>query len=159
MLITFGFRFMRAAELPDDLEMILEEHHLGVRTILLLFSRYSSCTTRVLQVLAPALRAHLTGADEQARRFAKLQREDLFAAVDASVESLKQQLEIVHSLVKKATDAKVQLQEAVDKDPANEKFSTFKAAGGTIDDFFKGLEGRIGEHADAFCSSESSYVL
>ena len=27
----FGFRFMRAAELPDDLEMILEEHHLGVR--------------------------------------------------------------------------------------------------------------------------------
>jgi hypothetical protein len=150
---------MRAAELPDDLEMILEEHHLGVRAVLLLFFRYSSCTTRVLQALAPALRANLTGADDQARRFAKLQREDLFAAVDASMESFKQQLEVVHGLVKKATDAKVQLQEAVDKDPANKKFSTFKAAGGTIDDFFKGLEDRIGEHTDAFCTSESSYVL
>jgi hypothetical protein len=150
---------MRAAELPDDLEMILEEHHLGVRAVLLLFSRYSSCTTRVLQALAPALRANLTGTDDQARRFAKLQREDLFAAVDASMESLKLQLEVVHGLVKKATDAKVQLQEAVDNDPANKKFSTFKAAGGTIDDFFKGLEDRIGEDTDAFCASESSYVL
>ncbi len=32
---NFGFRFMRAANLPDDLEMILEEHHLGVRAALL----------------------------------------------------------------------------------------------------------------------------
>ncbi len=79
--------------------------------------------------------------------------------MDASLESLKQQLEIVHGIVKKSTDAKVQLQEAVDKDPANNKFSTFKAAGGTIDDFFKGLEDRIGEHADVFCTSESSYGL
>jgi hypothetical protein len=31
----FGFRFMRAAELPDDLEMILEDYHLGVRAVLL----------------------------------------------------------------------------------------------------------------------------
>ncbi len=90
-------------------------------------------------------------------RFAKLQREELFAAVDASLESLKQQLEIVHSLVKKATDAKVQLQEAASKEPT--KFSTFKAAGGTIDDFFKGLEDRIGEHAGAFCTSECLYNL
>ena len=102
-----------------------------------------------MQALAPALRALLTGTDDQARRFAKLQREDLFVAVDASMESLKQQLEIVHSIVKKATDAKVQLQEAVGNDPANKKFSTFKAAGGTIDDFFKGLEDRIGEHTDS----------
>jgi hypothetical protein len=108
-----------------------------------------------LQALAPALRASFTGADDQARRFAKLQREELFAAVDASLESLKQQLEIVHSIVKKATDAKVQLQEAVDKDPANKKFSTFKAAGGTIDDFFKGLEDRIGEYSVAFCTMVS----
>ena len=150
---------MRAAELPDDLEMILEEHHLGVSAALLSFCRTSFCTRRISQALAPALRAYFTGADEQARRFAKLQREELFAAVDASLESLKQQLEIVHSIVKKATDAKVQLQEAVHKDPANKKFSTFKAAGGTIDDFFKGLEDRIGEHADVFCTSESSYVL
>ena len=112
-----------------------------------------------MQVLAPALRANLTSGDDQVKVFARLQTEDLFAAVDASLESLKQQLEFVHSIVKKATDAKVQLQKAVDQDPPNKKFSTFKAAGGTIDDFFKGLEDRIGEHADVFCTSESSYVL
>ena len=115
--------------------------------------------TRVLQAFAPALRAHFTAGADQVKSFARLQTDDLFAAVDASMESLKQQLEVVHSIVKKATDAKVQLQEAVDKDPANKKFSTFKAAGGTIDDFFKGLEDRIGEHAGAFCTSEGSYVL
>ena len=108
-----------------------------------------------MQVLAAALRAHLTVGDDQVKVFARLQTEDLFAAVDASLESLKQQLEIVHSIVKKATDAKVQLQEAAE----NKKFSTFKAAGGTIDDFFKGLEDRIGEHTDAFCTSAGSYVL
>jgi hypothetical protein len=70
------------------------------------------------------------------------------------VDSLKQQLEYVHSLVAKATDAKFQLQEAVSKDPTNKKFSTFKAAGGTIDDFFQGLEDRIGKYSDAFFDSE-----
>ena len=67
------------------------------------------------------------------------------------LESLQQQLEMMHSSVKKATEAKLQLQEDVDKDPTNKKFSTFKAAGGTIDDFFNGLEDRIGEHVGA-CS-------
>ena len=105
-----------------------------------------------MQAFAPALRAHFTAGADQVKSFARLQTEDLFAAVDASMESLKLQLETVHALVKKATDAKVQLQEAVDKDPTNKKFSTFKAAGGTIDDFFKGLEDRIGEHVVALCT-------
>jgi hypothetical protein len=76
---------------------------------------------------------------------------DLRVAVDASMESLQQQLEMMHSSVKKATEAKLQLQEDIDKDPTNTKFSTFKAAGGSIDDFFSGLEDRIGEHVGA-CS-------
>jgi hypothetical protein len=109
-----------------------------------------------LQALAPALRANVTGGDDPVKCFAKMQTGDLFAAVEASTESLKLQLELVHRLVKKATDAKVQLQEAINKDPHNKKFSSFKAAGGTIDDFFKGLEDRIGEYADAFCTSEDS---
>jgi hypothetical protein len=79
--------------------------------------------------------------------------------VEASMEALKLQLEMVHGFVKKAADAKVQLQEAINKDPHNKKFSTFKAAGGTIDDFFKGLEDRIGEYVDAFCSSEDWYTF
>jgi ankyrin repeat protein len=116
--------FMRAAQLPDDLERILEDHRLGV--------------------LAPALRALLSGGEDQVKRFAKLKPKDLFVAVKASVESLKQQLDNVRSLVEKAIDSEVQLQEAMDKDPTNKKFTTFKAAGGCIDDFFKGLEDRIG---------------
>ncbi len=83
---------------------------------------------------------------------------DLRAAVDASMESLQQQLEMMHSSVKKATEAKLQLQEDVDKDPTNTKFSTFKAAGGTIDDFFNGLEDRIGEHVVACCFSEGAHI-
>ena len=64
------------------------------------------------------------------------------------MESLKLQLEHVHTLVKKATEKKVQLEEDASKEPT--KFSTFKAAGGTIDDFFTGLEDRIGEPFDIF---------
>ena len=86
--------------------------------------------------------------------FAKLQTADLCAAVDASLESLKLQLIMMHSSVKKATEATLQLQKDVDEDPTNKKFSTFKAAGGTIDDFFNGLEDRIGEHVGVFCFSE-----
>ena len=138
---------MRAAGLPDDLEMILEDHRLGVSAALL-FSRISIQMKRFLQIFAPALRAHLTVGDDQVKCLTKLQTADLFAAVDASMESLKLQLEHVHALVKNATEKKVQLQEAASKEPT--KFSTFKAAGGTIDDFFKGLEDRIGEAFDRF---------
>ena len=105
------------------------------------------------QAFAPALRSLLSGGDDQVQRFAKLQTADLCAAVDASTESLKQQLGKMHSSVKTATEATLKLQEDVDKDPMNKKFSSFKAAGGTIDDFFSGLEDRIGEHVGVFCSS------
>ena len=141
---------MRAAGLPDDLEMILEEHRLGVSAALFLSCRISIPMRHFffLQIFAPALRAHLTVGDDQVKCLTKLQTADLFAAVEASMESLKQQLEHVHALVKKATEKKVQLQEAASKEPT--KFSTFKAAGGTIDDFFKGLEDRIGEAFERF---------
>ncbi len=101
------------------------------------------------QAFAPALRVHLSGGVDQVKCFAKLQTADLFAAVEASMESIKQQLGTMHSVVKKATQAKSQLQEDIDTEPTNQKFSTFKAAGGTIDDFFNGLEDRIGECFDA----------
>ena len=109
-----------------------------------------------LQAFAPALRALLSGGEDQVKCFAKLQTADLCVAVEASLESLQQQLEMMHSSVKKATEAKLQLQEDVDKDPTNKKFSTFKAAGGTIDDFFNGLEDRIGEHVGAFSFCEGA---
>jgi hypothetical protein len=98
----------------------------------------------LLQAFAPALRSQLSRADDQVKRFANLQTSDLFAAVDASTESIKQQLVLMHKYVKKATEVKNKLQEDADKDPTNEKFSTFKAAAGSIDDFHEGLEDRIG---------------
>ncbi len=107
---------------------------------------FNSNETIFLQIFAPAIRALLTVGDDQVKCLTKLQTADLFAAVEASMESVKLQLEHVHALVKKATEKKVQLQEAASKQPT--KFSTFKAAGGTIDDFFKGLEDRIGEAFD-----------
>jgi hypothetical protein len=136
--------FMRVAQLPDDLEMILDNHNLGC--------------------FAPALRAYFkievyTYGDDQVKHFAQLQKKDVFAAVEASIQSLKQQLESVHSLVKTATDKKDQLKEALVKDP-NSKFSTFKAAGGTIDDFFDGLEDRIGapnlDFTKAMCAEHTT---
>jgi ankyrin repeat protein len=134
--------FMRAAELPDDLEMVLEDLHLAV--------------------LAPALRAYLLqypkAGNDQLNRFSNMRREDLFAAVDASLALLKHQLEVVHTTVKKATETKVQLQEAASKEPT--KFSTFKASGGTIDNFFEGLEDRIGspnlEFKKAMCCEHTT---
>ena len=104
-----------------------------------------------MQILAPALRASLPvtpGCNDQLNLFLKLQKEDLFAAVDASVDSLKKQLEMAHCKHQTATQAKAGLQEAASKDPS--KFSTYKGAGGTIDDFHKGLEDRIGESVDFF---------
>jgi hypothetical protein len=60
-----------------------------------------------LQIFAPALRAHLTVGDDQVKCFTKLQTADLFAAVEASKQSLKQQLEHVHALVEaKSSDRK-----------------------------------------------------
>ena len=106
-------------------------------------------TLNCVQVFAPAIRAHLSGGDDQVKRFAKLQTADLFAAVDASLESIKQRLTKMHSSVKTATEARSQLEEDADKDPTNKKFSTFKGAGGSIDDFFNGLEDRIGERDGA----------
>ena len=96
-----------------------------------------------MQNLAPAIRACVTGADNQLTRFAGVSEEALCAAVDASVESLKQQLLQVHRKVNMAIAAQAQLQEALDKDPG--KFSIRKMATGSIDDFHKGLQDRIGE--------------
>jgi hypothetical protein len=116
---------------------------------------------RVLQILAPALRASLPvtpGHNDQLNLFLKLKKEELFAAVDASVDSLKKQLEMAHCKYQTATQAKANLQAtaAASKDPS--KFSTFKGAGGTIDDFHKGLEDRIGESVDFFLTREDCNI-
>ena len=117
-------------------------------TITLLFSLppprclFKTC----LQVIAPALRAILTAADNQLMRFSDLQEEDLDASVEASIESLKLQLRHVHRQTKAAMYAKGEqakkLQE-LDKGGAR-KFSIRTMACGTVDDFHLGLQHRIG---------------
>jgi len=114
--------FMRAAQLPDELEMVLEDND--------------------LRNLTPAIRACIADASNQLACFAGVSEEALCAAVDASAESLKQQLIQVHRKVNRSVLAKAQLQEALEKDPG--KFSIRKMATGTIDDFHKGLQDRIG---------------
>jgi hypothetical protein len=96
----------------------------------------------LVQVLAPALRARLATGDNQLMRFAQLQEHELSAAVRASSDLLKQLLYRAHSQVKEATRAKARLQEALNKEPG--KFTIRKMATGTIDDFHKGLQDRIG---------------
>ena len=103
-----------------------------------------------MQNLTPAIRACITGADNQVTRFAEVSQESLCAAVDASVEALKQQLLQLQRKINKAVRAQAKLQEELDKDPG--KFSIRKMATGSIDDFHKGLQDRIGKrHAYILC--------
>ncbi len=67
----------------------------------------------------------------------------LLLAVDASVESLKQQLLRMHLEVKDIVRAKVKLEESLQN--GSEKYSIRKMATGSIDDFHKGLSDRIGK--------------
>jgi hypothetical protein len=96
-----------------------------------------------LQLLAPALRACLSSSDNQLKHFADVSEGALLAAVDASVESLKQHLLRVHHEVKCVAHAKLMIEEEFQNGP--DKYTIRKMATGSIDDFHKGLYDRIGE--------------
>ncbi len=141
-LMRFSIRFMRAAQLPDDLEMLLDEQRLGVSAAYAdVASAFVTLNVR-LQMLAPALRACLSSSDNQLKNFADVSEGALLAAVDASVESLKDQLLRVHREVKDVAHAKLKLEEALKN--GLDKYSIRKMATGSIDDFHKGLSDRIG---------------
>ncbi len=142
VLMLLALRFVRVAQLPDDLEMLLDEQRLGVRVAFTLISLFS-LVEMILQVLASALRACLSSSDNQLKHFADLSEGALLAAVGASVESLKQQLLRVHREIKGVAHAKLKLEEALKN--GLDKYSIRKMATGSIDDFHKGLSDRIGE--------------
>ncbi len=100
-----------------------------------------------MQLLAPALRACLSSSDSQLKHFADVSKDALLAAVDASVESLTQQLLRIHRELKDVVRAKVELEESLRN--GSEKYSIRKMATGSIDDFHKGLSDRIGEKKQA----------
>ena len=103
--------------------MILEDHDLRVwdASAAVVMPLSFSCRA---QNLTPAIRACLVGADNQLTQFGRIHEDALCAAVDASVESLKQQLVTAHRQINRALRAKAQLQTSLDKDPV--KFFGFK---------------------------------
>jgi hypothetical protein len=95
------------------------------------------------------------------KRFANVDTAVLSVAVDASLATLKKQAHAAHLELQKTMSASVKLHESVSS--GSSKFSIFTMATGSIDDFHKGLQDRIGEldginggvfarwHCDRYC--------
>ena len=141
-------RFMIAANLPDDLEMVLADRSLGVSAAaqqhhqsLRHFTRPSS------QFVAPALRAHVPGGCDQLRGLASLATDQLDAAAASSTTSLREQLRKAQQLLQEINQA----HEALAEQLSNTKYQIRKMDAGTTDDFHKGLADRIGYYP-VFCA-------
>ena len=89
------------------------------------------------------MRACLAGTGSQLKRFANVDTAVLSVAVDASLATLKKQAHAAHRELQKTMSASVKLHESVSS--GSSKFSIFTMATGSIDDFHKGLQDRIGE--------------
>lgn len=135
-LVTFPYRsFKRVANIPDDIELFLADHG--------------------LQSHAPVIRTYVAFGDDQLQSFSKLSPDLLHAAVDTSAPMIKRSLCRIQKLLKAACEAQVHMNELLTKQPG--KFSIFKASGGTIDAFHKGLLHRIGTKLHRFPQHKPSY--
>ncbi len=116
-------RFMLAANLPDDLEMLLEDHRLSF--------------------VAAALRAHVPSGTDQLRGLASLTTDQLDAAAASSAASLKEELRKAQQLLQEICQAHDALKDQL----GNTKYQIRKMDVGSTDDFHKGLADRIGKRA------------
>ena len=116
-------RLMLAANLPDDLEMLLEDHRLSFA--------------------AAALRAHAPSGSDQLRGLASLATDQLDAAAASSAASLKEELRKAQQLLQEICQA----HEALAEQLSNTKYQIRKMDVGSTDDFHKGLSDRIGKRA------------
>jgi hypothetical protein len=114
---------MLAANLPDDLEMLLEDHRLSF--------------------VAAALRAHVPSGSDQLRGLASLATDQLDAAAAASTSSLMDQLHKVQQLMQEVSQA----QDTLEEQRSNTKYQIRKMDVGSTDDFHKGLADRIGKRS------------
>ena len=114
---------MLAANLPDDLEMLLEDHRLSFA--------------------AAALRAHAPSGSDQLRGLASLTTHQLDAAAASSAASLKEELRKAQQLLQEICQA----HEALAEQLSNSKYQIRKMDVGSTDDFHKGLSDRIGKRA------------
>ena len=120
-VISVVRRLKLAANLPDDLEMLLEDHRLSFA--------------------AAALRAHAPSGSDQLRGLASLTTDQLDAAVASSTASLMEQLHKVQQLVQEISRA----QDTLQQQRSNTKYQIRKMDVGSTDDFHKGLADRIGK--------------
>ena len=157
VLMQLTLRFVRVAQLPDELEMLLDEQRLGVRAAYADTALGFVVLNIYLQMLAPALRACLSSSGSQLKCFSDVSEAALLAAVDASVEFLKQHLLRMHRDVKGVVRAKVKLEESLQN--GSEKYSIRQMATGSIDDFHKGLSDRIGEKNTAYIMVHAHFVV
>ena len=104
------------------------------------------CSIFHIQALTPAVRACLTGTGSQLARFASVETALLSAAVESSMQTLLKHAHQAHFELQKAMRASAKLQESIST--GTSKFSIYTMATGSIDDFHKGLQNRIGERAD-----------
>jgi hypothetical protein len=141
----------------DELDAYLDDHRLGVR-VRALMDTFACLSHRILQVAAPAIRAIIgPGEDDQLLRFAQLEQDELHAAALATAATMHLQLQAVHKQVRDAAIAKSRHLEVAAQNPG--KFSVFKMASGTIDDFHKGLLDRIGTCPSHPCVWELTVLL
>jgi hypothetical protein len=118
-------RFVLAANLPDDLEMLLEDHRLSF--------------------VAAALRAHVPSGTDQLRGLASLTTDQLDAAAASSAASLKEQLRKAQQQLQEICQAHDALAEQLSNTKYHNQIRKMDV--GSTDDFHKGLADRIGKRA------------
>ena len=96
-----------------------------------------------MQLLAPALRAfHYFDNDDPWSKIARFSADELNAAVEASIESMKQELLKVHETSKIATSIRDESEKQKELEFGRHQIS--KMASSTLAEFREGLASRIG---------------
>ena len=103
-------------------------------------------TIPVAGLLASALQAVVPDGD-QLRQMSMLSEESRDAAVEAVGKGLKRLMSEAHAKLKQAID-NVDAKARAQKDGAANKFQTINMSGGTVQQYFEGLFGRVGKFFD-----------
>ena len=110
-----------------------------------------------MQVIAPALRAHVPGGCDQLSCLSFLTAEQLDAATSASVSSMRDNLRKAHQQLCDISHAQDSMKEELNKEPG--KYQIRKMEVGSTEDFHAGLTDRIGNCAvRAACPLRSRFL-
>jgi hypothetical protein len=98
-----------------------------------------------MQVIAPALRAHVPSGCDQLSCLTSLTAQQLDAATNASMSSLRDNLHKAHQQLRDINQAQHSLKEELNKEPG--KYQIRKMEVGSTEHFHAGLTDRIGNCA------------